>query len=158
MKFNFAVRSLRYSDFSKYFALSNTDLKKHGAYTFIADESPCYPCRVSLEDARIGENVLAISFAHHLASSPYRSSGPIFIRENAKPTPVKSNTLPMMLRHRLLSVRGYDSASVMIEAETTNGEALETVIQSQFSNEAVNYIHIHNAGPGCFNCSVERVL
>jgi len=112
----------------------------------------------SIGEAYIGENVLAISFAHHLADSPYHSSGPIFVRENAQATSVKTNTVPVMLRHRLLSVRGYDTDSLMIEADTIVGESLETTIQSQFSNDAVKYLHIHNAGPGCFNCSVERVL
>jgi hypothetical protein len=30
-------------------------------------------------------------------------------------------------------------------------------INSFFENPEISYIHIHNANPGCFNCSVERV-
>ena len=121
-----------------------------------ADSKPGFPCRVSLVDAEVGEKVLALSFVHHDVKSPYKASGPIFIRENAESAALKVNEVPKMLRHRLLSIRAYNSEEMMIEADVTQGTELETIIEKQFQNNDVKYIHIHNANPGCFNCAVHR--
>jgi hypothetical protein len=41
-------------------------------------------------------------------------------------------------------------------ARVVNGTELETIIQSSFADERANYLHIHNAAPGCYNCAVVR--
>lgn len=156
MNSNYIITALEYEKYSKYFEFSEFDLESIGAYIFTSDECPCYPCRVSLEDARVGERVLAISYEHHSGPGPYKSAGPIFIRERATTVTLGKNVIPEMLRHRLLSVRGYDSKSLMIEADTVMGSELESVLSNQLNNNLVSYIHIHNSGPGCFNCSVSR--
>jgi hypothetical protein len=61
-----------------------------------------------------------------------------------------------MFRHRLLSVRAYDGAAMMVGAEVVSGRELEAAILRLFADGSANYLHIHNAGPGCFNCRVER--
>lgn len=156
MKTNFQFQSLDKKLFANYFQMTSAQLKRYGAYLFESDECPCYPCRVSLIDARVGESVLAINFEHLVAVSPYRSSGPIFVRANAEKSKTIRNEVPAMLRHRLLSVRGYNANNLMIKADAVAGENVENVLSEQFSDELVQYIHIHNAGPGCFNCSVVR--
>ena len=62
-----------------------------------------------------------------------------------------------MLRHRLLSFRGYDCQGLMLSALVAKGEEAEASISNLFQMPKVEYIHIHNAGPGCFSCAVERV-
>ena len=120
------------------------------------DEAPGFPCRVSLRDADIGEAVLAIDFEHHAVESPYRARGPIFVRSNAETAKPKVNEIPVMFHHRQLSVRGYDENAMMIAAAVTRGDKLEETIRGFFENPAVRYLHLHNAGPGCFNCVVRR--
>ena len=61
-----------------------------------------------------------------------------------------------MLRHRLLSLRGYDAAGMLMGAQIASGTEIESVIERLFSDERVRYLHVHNAGPGCYNCSVVR--
>lgn len=156
MNINFQFQSLDRDLFASYFQMSGSQLKSIGAYVFESDECPCYPCRVSLADAKVGENVLAINFEHLAVDSPYRSSGPIFVRENSQTRKMEQNEIPVMLKHRLLSVRGYSENNLMIKADTVAGEELENIISGQFSDELVQYIHVHNAGPGCFNCSITR--
>jgi hypothetical protein len=46
-------------------------------------ESPGFPCRITLNDAGIGEQVLLVSYAHHQSTSPYAQSGPIFVTQDA---------------------------------------------------------------------------
>jgi hypothetical protein len=37
-----------------------------------------------------------------------------------------------------------------------NGSELEEAIGRMFADQRVRYLHLHNARPGCFNCSVVR--
>ncbi len=132
-------------------------LKHIGAHWLVADQSPGYPCRVSLQDAAVGERVLACQFEHHPATSAYRASGPIFVREQAVQRLCGVGEIPAMLLHRELSFRAYDMKQMMVAAQVTCGLNTAKVIQGMLAKKAVQYIHIHNAGPGCFNCAVQRV-
>jgi hypothetical protein len=123
----------------------------------IVDRKPGYPCRVSLADAEIGEEVLLLTYDHHQTDSPYRASGPVFIRPGAAEVHLPKNELPVMLHHRFLSLRVYDRAGMMIHARTLEGKFLATAVQEIFAEAAAAYIQVHNAGPGCFNCQIDRV-
>lgn len=156
MSTSFRIEALSKEIFQPFLDLSEEQLATHKASWLTVDSDPGYPCRVSLEDAKVGEKVLALSFLHHDVSSPYRASGPIFVRENAVTANLEIGEIPTMLRHRLLSIRTYDSSHYMIGAQIVQGTDLEAVIVDQFDNDAVEYIHVHNANPGCFNCAVRR--
>jgi len=45
--------------------LNDEELALHQAKWMIVDEELGYPCRVSLEDAKIGERVLFLPYWHH---------------------------------------------------------------------------------------------
>lgn len=156
MQQNFIITGINKEQFSSLINDESNDSIIKNTKWLTADSKPGYPCRVSLVDAEVGEKVLALSFVYHDVKSPYKASGPIFVRENAENTTLKVNEVPTMLRHRLLSIRAYNSEEMMIEADVTQGIELESVIEKQFQNKDVIYIHIHNANPGCFNCAVHR--
>ena len=123
----------------------------------IVDEKPGYPCRVSLEDAKIGEEVILLPYEFHKTNSPYQSRGPIFVRKGIVTKQLENNEIPVMLNHRLLSFRGYDKDGLMKEATTEKGENTKRVIEQIFENSEIEYIHIHNSSPGCYNCEVRRI-
>jgi len=154
---NFKIKSLRSEEFSDLFTLSDAELSKRGIIRMIVDEKPGFPCRVSLEDAEIGEDVLLLSCQHHKTNSPYQSTGPIFVRKIAKTADLGVNEIPQMLTHRLLSVRGFNELGMMIAAMVTEGTSLREILNKTFDNQEISYIHIHNAKPGCYNCVAERV-
>ena len=156
MKIDFLIKALNENDFYELMLKNDEELKIANATWITVDEEPGYPCRVSLKDAKIGERVLALSFCHHNVNSPYMSSGPIFVREKAKMAILDINDVPNMLRDRSLSLRAYNNDSIMIGAEVVQGKELESAFHRKFQNRDVKYIHIHNANPGCFNCSVYR--
>jgi hypothetical protein len=112
---------------------------------------------VSLADAEVGETVLLLPFVHHDVPSPYRASGPIFVRSGVETATPGPGEIPAMLRHRLLSVRSYDRDAMLVAALIVKGSELEGAIRSLFSDTRASYLHIHNAQPGCYNCSVFRV-
>jgi len=142
--------------FEPLFELSAEELLARGARRCTVDSKPGFPCRVSLIDAEVGEQVILLPFAHHETTSPYQGSGPIFVREQAEHACPGVNEVPEMIRRRLLSVRAYDGDGIMVSAEVCEGVNLEEHIQRFFENEDVEYLHIHSARPGCYNCRVER--
>lgn len=157
MNSSFQLIALPSEQFAPLFNQSDAELEAIGVRRMIVDEKPGYPCRVSLADAEVGETVLLLSFTHHDVSSPYRASGPIFVRKGVKTTTPAPDEIPIMFRHRLLSVRAYDAGAMLVDSNVVNGHELEDVIRNFFANSRVSYLHIHNAQPGCYNCRVVRV-
>ena len=153
---NFKILALDNKDFDSYFELSDSELTKIGGKRMIVDENPGFPCRVSLEDAKIGEEVILLPFEFHKTESPYQAKGPIFIRKGIKTKELAINEIPIMLNHRLLSYRGYDKNGFMKTAITEKGDKTKYVIKKIFDNEDIEYIQIHNSSPGCYNCEVRR--
>jgi Protein of unknown function (DUF1203) len=157
MQTPFQITGLPIEKFSSLLRQSDEELRSAGARRMVADKNPGFPCRVSLVDAEPGEDVLLISFTHHDVLTPYRADGPIFVRVNAETAKLEVNEVPAMIRSRLLSIRGYDSAGMMLISDVVDGRDLEEHLERFFTDPTVEYIHIHNARPGCYNCRVDRV-
>ena len=94
MTAKFQLVGLARGPFEHLLGLSDDELRHHGAVRRIATEKPGFPCRISLEDAEIGEELLLLAYMHQPASSPYRASGPIFIRRNAEQGSVPAGEIP----------------------------------------------------------------
>ena len=156
MKPGFQFVALRSEQFEPLWRRSDAELEAQGMRRMIVDEKPGFPCRVSLADAEVGETVLLLPFVHHDVPSPYRASGPIFVRRGAATAQPAAGEIPLMFRHRLLSVRAYDAGAMMVGAAVVQGSALEDAIEHRFADERVIYLHVHNASPGCYNCRVVR--
>lgn len=156
MNDSFRITALPREIFAPLFDRSSDELAAKGMRRLVADKKPYYPCRVSLVDAEPGESVLMLSHLHLPVDSPYRSSGPIFVREQASMATPAVGELPEMLRHRLLAVRAYDRDSKMVAAEVIDGPEVKSQIERFLADSAVDYLHLHNARIGCFFCRVDR--
>jgi hypothetical protein len=154
---NFKLVALDKSQFESYFNLNETQLAEKGIRKMIVDEFPGFPCRVSLADAEIGEEVILLHFEHHNVNSPYKTGGPIFVRKTAQTLKPEINEIPKMFNHRLLSIRGFNKHATMIFADVTQGDNLKEKLNNILNNKEIDYLHIHNAKPGCYNCLVTRV-
>jgi uncharacterized protein DUF1203 len=82
--------------------------------------------------------------------------GKIFIREIAEDAVISQDTVPELLRTRLLSVRGYDAGGMMTEADVIDGREVEILIARLLRDERAEYLHVHLARPGCYICRVDR--
>lgn len=153
---SFQLVGLHFEPFASLFALSDAQLLARNARRIFAETKPEYPCRVSLEDAQIGEELLLLPFEHQPASSPYNSSGPIFVRKAAVQAHIEPGVIPDYVRTRLISVRAYDAKDFMTDARVCAGDEVAAAIQKMFASENVAYIHLHNANRGCFSCAVKR--
>ena len=155
--YSFRISGISASVIEPFRGLPDKELSLHGVVRYIADTKPGFPCRVTLRDAGIGEPVLLLNFEHLPGLTPYRSVGPIFVRESATETYSVENELPEVLRERLLSVRAYDVADMLVEAEVLEGSELKPLIHRMFASDRVAHLHVHNARPGCYSCRVDRI-
>lgn len=142
--------------FTELFALSDEELAARGAQRQRVDAKPGYPCRVSLEDGELGDEVILVHHLHHDVRSPYRAAGPIFVRAGVETATPDVGAIPPMLLARPLSIRAYDGNAMMVAAEVAAGDGVEPAIGRLLDRDDVDYLHLHNAGPGCYNCRVER--
>lgn len=153
---SFRATGLPLSPFEAFFALGDDELARRSMRRMVADAKPGFPCRITLEDAEPGERLLLLPFEHQDAHSPYRASGPIFVREAAAAPFDRPGVVPPVLRGRLLSLRAYDEAGFIVDAEVVDGNAVEAAIERFFARDDVSYLHVHNAKRGCFACRIDR--
>ncbi|WP_369916327.1 DUF1203 domain-containing protein [Xanthomonas sp. NCPPB 3005] len=154
---SFVCVGLPAAPFALLFDLDDAQLHAHGARRVRADQTPGFPCRISLEDAQPGEDLLLLHYLHQPADTPYRAAGPIYVRRHVQTATVAPGQVPDAIRRRLISLRGYDAADMMVAADVHAGETIAAAIVQAFADPQVRYLHLHNARQGCFACRVERV-
>jgi hypothetical protein len=152
----FRIVGLDPTPFAQLFELSDRQLAEIHAHRRVADESPGYPCRISLEDAAVGEELLLLPHWHQDVPSPYRASGPIFVRRGARAARLAPGELPAVVKHRLMSLRAYDAAHMMVEGLVCEGRDAAVELERLFGDDQVSYVHLHNARQGCFSCRALR--
>ena len=152
----FRLVGLAPAPFAPFFALTDEQLAERGIQRVVADRKPGFPCRISLVDAEIGEQLLLLPYCHQPANSPYQASGPIFIRSGASQRVADPSEVPPYVTGRLMSVRAYDERNFIVDAEVCAGADVAKTIRQMFEDAQVRYIHLHNAKRGCFSRRVER--
>ena len=153
---NFRITGLDPNLFSHLFGMNDNELAAQGAIRYVVDEKPGFPDRIEMRDLEIGERALLINYTHLDASSPYRSSHAIFIREGAEKPYDAINEIPDVLSRRLLSVRAFDKKAMMTDARVIEGTELQGWIDRAFADENVEFVDVHNAHRGCFAARVTR--
>lgn len=154
----FRIQPLPLAPFQPLFALDDDSLEAMGARRMVADEPDSAPCRVSLADAEPGDRLILLSHRHlDDPSSPYRSEGPIFVREAAVEAAPDPGVVTDMLSRRLLSVRVYDADWMMTDADVVEGRDVAARLDEWFADQAVACIHLHTARRGCFLAAATRV-
>jgi Protein of unknown function (DUF1203) len=95
---NFRISGLPLEPFIPFFSMSDEELLEHGARRVVAkaEDAPLMqPCRISLRDSAPGEVSILLNYPHHTTpTSPYRASGPIFVRQGGRATASFVNQVP----------------------------------------------------------------
>ncbi len=147
---DFTIVGLPVAPFAPLFGLEERELADRGVVRRIADARPGFPCRVSLRDADPGETVLLLNYEHLPVPGPYRSRHAIYVREHASEYLPERNEVPEVLRLRLLSLRAFDRVGMMVDADVIPGGEVEPTIRRLLGNPLVEFLHLHNAKPGCY--------
>lgn len=138
------------------FGLPDEELAPHGVVRMTVTAKPNFPCRVSLTDRDIGERVLLLNHVSHDVAGPYRASHAIFVTEGIAAAGEYVDEVPPVFEPRVLSLRGFDSAGMMVDALLTQPGEADAGIRRLFDNPAIAAIHAHNASRGCFSARIER--
>ena len=75
---DYRISGLPADQFAELQRASEDELRRRGVERRIVNEPNSAPCRISLQDAEVGEEVLFLTFPHQAVASPYAASGPIF--------------------------------------------------------------------------------
>lgn len=153
---DFQIKPLQLDEFVHLFDLADAELADHNACRQVVAAKPGVPCRVSMEDAEIGETVILLNYEHQPEETPYKSRHAVFVRENARQAHPAVNEVPEVIRSRLISLRFFDHAHMMAHAEVVPGDMVADEIAKAFETDRIAYGHIHYARPGCFAASVHR--
>ncbi len=154
----FQLSGLDHAQFLPLFDLTDTELGAQGIARKRATTQPGFPCRISLEDAAIGDELLLLPYWHHRVDSPYQALGPIYIRTGATQALLAPGVVPEYITRRVISIRAYDQQNMMIAADVSPGPDVAQNIEQLFDDADVAYIHLHNAKQGCFSCLASRVV
>ena len=111
-------------------------LKTRGGVRQIADSN--YPCRISLTDAKPGDELLLVNYEHHPVGSPYRMLFAIFVRQGEEQYDAVDQ-IPDQLRGRTLAVRAFDANAMMVGHELIDGHRVEQAIERMFAKPAAAY-------------------
>jgi len=152
----FRISALPRAQFEHLFNLSDDALAIQGAVRRIADAKPGFPCRISLADAEPGEVVILLHYEHQPARTPFRASHAIYVRPGADEALPEIGEVPQALRSRILSLRAFDAAGMMVDADLADGRDLEFGVQRLLADPCVAYLHAHFAKPGCYAARIDR--
>ena len=153
---SFRITGLSPEPFCHLFGLSDEELAHHRARRYVADTKPGFPDRIEMRDAEPGETLLLLNHECQPARTPYRATHAIFVREGAEAAYSGIDVIPEPLRVRPISLRAFNEAGEMVDADLVDGSELRPLIERFFANSAVSYLHAHYAKRGCYAARFDR--
>lgn len=153
---NYRINGLPIERFANLIGRSDAELAEIGAIRVTADHKPGYPCRITLEDAEVGEPLILLNFEDHAVASPYRNRYAIYVRERATQAAALENALPLVFNNRPIALRAFDEAGMLRNAALALANDAGEKIEQLFADPAIAYLHAHNAAHGCFAARIDR--
>ncbi|OWQ93049.1 hypothetical protein CDN99_00650 [Roseateles aquatilis] len=153
---DFRILGLDPAPFRPLFSLSDEALRERGVLRVRVDQPRAAPDRIGLDDAAPGDTVLLLNYVYLDVDTPYRGTHAIYLREGDGERFDRVNEVPPALRRRLLSLRAFDEAGMMVDADVTDGDQVEALIERLFRHQHVSYLQVHFAKRGCYAARVER--
>ena len=153
----FQIRALDHHRFAKLFALSDSELAANMAVRQIATTKPGFPCRVSLADAEVGEELILVNYEHQPSASPYRAAHAVFVRKGVEQAQPAVNEVPELFKNRVLSLRAFTEQGMIAAADLIDGKDLGPALDRLLANPTAAYVHIHHARFGCYAARADRV-
>ena len=153
---DFRILGLDPAPFRPLFKLTDSVLREFGALRVRVDAPRSAPDRIGLDDAAPGDTVLLLNHLYLDVATPYRGTHAIYVREGEGERFDRVNEVPPALRRRLLSLRAFDAAGMMVDADVTDGDQIEALIQRLFTDPRVDFVQTHFAKRGCYAARIER--
>ena len=151
----YRITGLDSAEFAEMFTLDDAALASRRAERVTATGKPGFPCRVSLEDAEQGEELILLHRVSHDVATPYRSAYAIYVRAGVARGDY-IDTLPPVMKARPMALRGFDATGRLRCATLAVNGDTDDAIRAMFRRDEIAYIHAHNAAYGCFAARVDR--
>lgn len=152
----YVIEGLDPAPFLPFFGLTEAELETRNMRRYRADAVPGFPCRVTLEDAPEGETLLLLNHESRGADTPYHARHAIFVREGAAAAARFVGEVPPVMRKRRLSLRGFDTDGMMVEARLVEPGEADAGLRALFENPTITEVDVHNAVRGCFSARARR--
>lgn len=152
----FRISGLDPAPFRHFYGLADEELRHLGVQRRVADSTPGFPDRIELRDLDSGETALLLNYVHQPAETPYKASHAIFIREGAETAFDAVDQVPEVIRIRPISLRAFDDAGEMVDADLVDGREIEPLIERLLADRSVAYLHAHYAKRGCYAARIVR--
>ena len=151
----YQIKGLDPAPFAPLFKLDDAQLEARGMARMTAD-NPNFPCRVTLRDCELGEEVILLNHVSHDGPNPYRASHAIFVSRSATERGEYMDRIPPALDRRILSLRAFDANGLMVDAALVQPGEADPAIRRLLANPATDHIDAHNATRGCFAARIDR--
>jgi hypothetical protein len=151
----YRIEGLAPEAFESLFGMTDGELAARNAVRVTADSSGGYPCRVSLEDAAPGDELVLLNHVSNDVPTPFRTTYAIYVRKGAQAASYVDET-PDYLGKRTLSLRGFDEAGMLLDASIAMPGEADARVRALFERTDIATIHAHNAAYGCFLARIER--
>ena len=151
----YRICGLRPQHFAELFTLDDDRLAKLRSRRETADGGR-FPCRVSLQDAEEGEELILTHYTNHEVETPYRNAFAIYVRAAATEAAEFIDAMPPILRKRPIALRGYNAKGLLHRAALALSDDADQVARALLNDPEVAYIDAHNAMHGCFAARIER--
>lgn len=141
--------------FAPLFAMNEAELAVRNARRVTATADRGFPCRISLQDARAGEELILLHHVSHDVATPYRSAYAIYVRRGVVAATYRDE-LPPVFEGRSLALRAFGKDGMLQSARLAGPGEADGAIRDLFAGGATHYIDAHNAAYGCFAARIER--
>ncbi len=151
----YQIHGLSPDRFAPLFALDDAELAALNARRVTATSDRGFPCRISLQDARAGEELILLHHVSHNVATPYRSAYAIYVRPGVDAASYRDE-LPPVFEGRPIALRAFDAEGMLQTARLAGPGEADSAIRDLFADPGISYIDAHNAAHGCFAARIER--
>jgi hypothetical protein len=122
------------------------------------DADRTYPCRHCLREASARNGMLLLSYQTSKPKSVYGQPTAIFMCASSCERFEQPDTIPDIVRNRLVSLRAFGADGMMIydANQLVDGGDYDAAVRKDFSCADIAFINVHTAKAGCMLCHIER--
>jgi len=152
----YRIEGLAPEAFESLFGMMDGALAERGAVRVTAESSGGYPCRVSLQEAAAGEELVLLNHVSHDVAGPFRTAYAIYVRKAADAAASFTDETPPLFATRTLGLRGFGADGMLKGGLLAMPGEADSKIRELFDDPRIDTIHAHSAAYGCFLARIER--
>jgi hypothetical protein len=152
----YRIEGLAPEAFQSLFGMMDGELAAQGAVRVTAQPPGGYPCRVSLQEAGAGEELVLLNYVSHDVEGPFRTAYGIYVRKTAEAAACFTDETPAMFATRTLGLRGFGADGMLKDALLAMPGEADAKIRALLERPEIDTIHAHSAAYGCFLARIER--